>query len=366
MLKLLQYPLSLIYGFFVSLRNKLYDYKILKSYDFDVPVISVGNITVGGTGKTPHTEYLIKLLKAQFRVAVLSRGYMRKSKGFRLVLVDSEVEEVGDEPLQMKKKFPAVTVAVCEDRVEGVRQLLGMSPPPDVVLLDDAFQHRKINPGLNILLMDYNKPMKNDYMLPYGRLRENRKQGHRANIIIITKCPSEISPITRRIMAKDVNLFPYQELFFTTVIYNRFFPAFPEAPVMDLFADIRRMGIILVTGIASPEYVVEYVGNLSAEVDTAIFPDHHIFTDKDIHMIIKKYYQLKSSRKIILTTEKDVVRLTNCEMFTTEIKSSMYYLPIQVRFLDREGKHFDKKIIDYVGQNKSNRELYHRTNQVKS
>ncbi len=366
MRKLFLYPLSLIYGLVMTIRNWMYDYKLLKSVDFETPVISIGNITVGGTGKTPHTEYLIRLLKSQFRIATLSRGYKRKTKGFLLVNTTSDVTESGDEPLQMKKKFPGVTVSVCENRVTGVEQLLASEATPDVILLDDAFQHRRINPGLNILLIDYNKPLREDHLLPYGRLRENQKQLRRANIIIITKCPNEIAPITRRIMAKEVFLFPYQELFFTTMVYGQLCPAFPEAPKMDLFTDTWRMGILLVTGIASPEYVIQHVKKLSAEVDTVIFPDHHYFSENDIHLIVQKFYRLQSSKRIIVTTEKDLVRLTKQDLLTAEVKASIYYLPIQVKFLDREGKLFDKKILEYVGENKTNRELHIRKNQPKT
>jgi tetraacyldisaccharide 4'-kinase len=365
-LKLFLIPVSWIYGFVTAFRNWLYDFKLLKTNEFDVPIISVGNITVGGTGKTPHTEYLIKLLKTQFRVATLSRGYKRKTSGFRKVEVSSDVTDVGDEPLQIKRKFPSVTVAVCEDRVEGVRQLLDEDPLTDVVLLDDAFQHRRITPGINILLVDYNKPMKKDRMLPVGRLRENPGEAKRAGIIIITKCPAEITPINRRILEKDVHLFPYQELFFTTMVYGQLYPVFPQAPKMDLFTDIWRMGILLVTGIASPEPVIRYINSISAEVDTVTFPDHHYFTGTDIHQVIQKFYRLQSSHKIIVTTEKDVVRIVSQEGLSPEVKSSMYYLPVQVKFLDREGKLFDKKILDYVGENKSNRALHIRKNRNSS
>ena len=360
MRRLLLYPVSLIYGMVMAIRNSLYDYKLLKSTDFEIPVISIGNITVGGTGKTPHTEYLIRLLKSQFRVATLSRGYKRKTNGYLEVHTTSDVTEAGDEPLQMKKKFPSVKVSVCENRVTGVQNLLKDEMPPDVILLDDAFQHRKITPGLNILLIDYNKPLKDDALLPAGRLREKPGQLRRANIIIITKCPNEIAPITRRIMAKDVSLFPYQELFFTTMVYGQLCPVFPEAPKMDLFTDTRQMGILLVTGIAAPEYIIQHVNKLSGEVETSIFPDHHPYSESDINMIIRDFYRLKNPRKIIVTTEKDLVRLTRFDLFTHELKSSMYYLPVQVKFLDREGKLFDKKILEYVGENKSNRELFSR------
>mgnify|MGYP001766253445 CR=1 FL=1 len=360
MRKLVFYPLSLVYGLIVTFRNLLYDLKILRSVDFDAPVISIGNITVGGTGKTPHTEYLVRLLKSQFRVATLSRGYKRKTKGFLVVQTNSEVTDVGDEPLQIKKKYPAVTVSVCEDRVAGLDQLFSSEAPPDVVLLDDAFQHRRVTPGLNILLIDYNKPLSRDTMLPYGRLRESPKEIRRANIIIITKCPNEIAPITRRIMAKEVFQFPYQQLFFTTMVYGQLYPYFPEGSPMDLFTDTSRMGILLVTGIASPEYVVQHVNKLSPLTDTALFPDHHYYTENDIQLILQKFYRLQGTRRIIVTTEKDMVRLTRHDLFTLDVKSSFYILPIQVKFLDREGKLFDQKILEYVGENKSNRELHIR------
>lgn len=362
MLKLLLYPLSLIYGLVVAIRNQLYDFKIFKSAEFDIPVISIGNITVGGTGKTPHTEYLIKLLKQNYRVSTLSRGYKRKSQGFRIVEPVSTVEEVGDEPLQLKRKYPSVSVAVCENRAIGVEKLLDIKPSPDVILLDDAFQHRRITPGLNILLIDYNKPIRDDHILPYGRLRESKLQAKRANIIIITKCPNEITPITRRIMAKDVHLYPYQDLYFTTMVYGQLCPVFSEAKPMDLFNDPRHMAVLAVTGIASPEYAILHLKKITSEVDSIIFPDHHNYDESDIQKIIKRFGMLNNPRKIIVTTEKDTVRLRQLNL-SGEIKSVLYYLPIQVKFLDREGKQFDKKIIDYVGENKSNRELHLRKNQ---
>jgi tetraacyldisaccharide 4'-kinase len=356
MLKIFLYPLSLIYGFLIGIRNRLYDFKILTSQDFDIPVISIGNITVGGTGKTPHTEYLIKLLKSDYRVSALSRGYKRKTTGFRLVETNSTVAEVGDEPLQMKRKYPKVTISVCENRVKGVRQLMEETTPPDVVILDDAFQHRRISPGLNILLIDYNKPIKDDYLLPLGRLRESKLQARRANIIIITKCPNEITPITRRIMAKDLRLFPYQELYFTTMVYGQLLPVFAEARPMDLFNDPRHMAILAVTGIAAPEYAIKHISQITTEVDTITFPDHHNYTENDLRIIMERFTRLKNPRKIIVTTEKDTVRLKQLDL-SGDIKTVLYYLPIQVKFLDREGKLFDKRIINYVGENKALRSV---------
>jgi tetraacyldisaccharide 4'-kinase len=366
MRKLLLCLFSLAYGFITSARNRLYDLRVLKSVDFDIPLISVGNITVGGTGKTPHIEYLIRLLQSDFRVATLSRGYMRKTKGFRLVETSSGVEETGDEPLQIKKKFPEITVSVCENRVTGVDELLRLKTPPDVVLLDDAFQHRRINPGIHIVLIDYNKPLKEDHMLPCGRLRENPSQLRRANLIIVTKCPSEVTPITRRIMAKDVYLYPYQDLFFTTMTYGNLFPVFPDAPPLEILDNSLKKGILVVSGIASPEYMISYLEKMSEEVECAVFPDHHYYDRSDILLINQRFHGLKSAEKIIVTTEKDVQRLTGTHMLTKELKSVLYCLPVQVKFLDQEGKLFDKKIKKYVGENKSNSELHFRKNGHKS
>jgi tetraacyldisaccharide 4'-kinase len=362
MRNLLLYPLSLLYGFIIAFRNQLYDLKFIKSTEFDIPVISIGNITVGGTGKTPHTEYLIRLLGSQFRVATLSRGYKRKTEGFRKVETTSAVTEVGDEPLQMKRKFPEINVFICENRVTGINEILSSGPKPDVILLDDAFQHRRVTPGVNIVLVDYNKPLKKDRMLPAGNLRESPWQIRRASVIIITKCPSEITPITRRIIAKDVHLFPYQELYFTTLQYGALYPVFSEALQSDQFADTGKMGVLAVSGIASPEDMHRYLRNSFAEVETAIFPDHHYYLRSDILLIIQKFVKLKSAEKIIVTTEKDAARLISLDGLPGEFKSALFCLPVQVRFPDKEGKSFDKKILSYVGENKSNREIHFRKN----
>lgn len=365
MRKLLFFIFSIAYGFITSIRNRLYDFRILKSVEFDIPVISVGNITVGGTGKTPHIEYLIRLLQPYFRVAVLSRGYMRKTTGFRLVETVSTVEESGDEPLQVKRNFPGAMVAVCEDRVNGVRELLKFKSPPDVILLDDAFQHRKITPGLSIVLIDYNKPLKEDYLLPLGRLRENPSQLRRANMILVTKCPDEVTPITRRIMAKDVYLFPYQELHFTKLEYGPLAGVFPEAPPVNLDSREKRP-ILMVTGIAAPEYMANYLTPFSSQLEILSFPDHHYYTKSDVVRIDEQFHKMKGTGKIIVTTEKDLTRLMGYQLLPNEIRQLLYCLPVRVAFPDQEGKVFDKKIKEYVGENKINRELHFRKNSNKS
>ena len=366
MLKILLYPLSLIYGLIVYIRNMLYDSKVFKSTEFEIPVISIGNITVGGTGKTPHTEYLVKLLrKHEVDVATLSRGYKRKTKGFFLVQETSNVQNVGDEPLQIKQKYPEATVAVDENRVHGIETLLkDKKHAPDVVLLDDAYQHRKVTPGINILLIDYNRPIEEDHLLPMGRLRERVYQRRRANIIVYTKCPDEVTPITRRIIMKNVNLRPYQSLYFTTMAYGEPQPVFPvkakEAPVFDE----KNTNSIMLAGIANPTPFSNYLKSKSNLLDEIVFSDHHNFTNRDFKDIEQLFEAHKAKNVFILTTEKDAVRLRFAEELSDDVKASLFYIPVEIKFLDNEGKSFNKKIVGYVKDNRSNRKLYQRTNNV--
>ncbi|WP_372774868.1 tetraacyldisaccharide 4'-kinase [Mangrovibacterium sp.] len=365
MLKILLYPLSLIYGLVVYIRNMLYDSKIFKSTEFEIPVISIGNITVGGTGKTPHTEYLVNLLKKHANVATLSRGYKRKTKGFFLVQETSNVENVGDEPLQIKKKFPDVTVAVDENRVRGIEKLLeDQSQSFDAILLDDAFQHRKVTPGINILLIDYNRPIEEDHLLPLGRLRERCYQRRRANVIIYTKCPDEITPITRRIIMKNVNLRPYQSLYFTTMVYGTPQAVFPElATQTPVFAtEGEKPAVIMLAGIANPSQFRSYLEASTQLVDELVFKDHHNFTSRDFKQIGKVFEQWKSKQAFILTTEKDAVRLRFASGLSDELKARLFYVPLQIKFLDSEGKSFNKKIVGYVKDNRSNRKLHQQNN----
>ena len=367
MTKILLYPFTLLYGFVVYIRNRLYDLNLFKSHEFDVPVISIGNITVGGTGKTPHVEYLIGLLKDSFEVAALSRGYKRKTKGFRWVEADSKVAEVGDEPLQVKKKFPDVKVSVCENRVAGAEKLLDKNQEniPDVLLLDDAFQHRRIVAGINILLIDYNRPVKEDSLLPAGRLREPAGQMKRANIIIFTKCPGEITPIMRRIIQKQVRLKPYQELFFTTLQYDSLIPVFEGRKFKNNFEENSK--VLVITGIASPILIYQYLEKQFGQLETLAFPDHHNYSPADIQKINRKFGKINAENKLIVTTEKDAVRFREMEENLDEqFKQLLYYLPVKVRFLDEEGKLFNKKILAYVGENKSNRKIYQKKNQRRS
>ncbi len=358
MLKIFLYPLSILYGVVVYIRNFLYDYKMLKSTDFDIPVISIGNITAGGTGKTPHTEYLVNLLKKHVQVVTLSRGYKRKSKGFVLVETDSDVHQVGDEPLQIKRKFPDVTVAVDENRVHGIKKLLQAEIQPDVILLDDAFQHRRVNPGINILLIDYNRPVDADHLLPLGRLRERKYQQRRANIVIYTKCPNEITPIRRRIIMKEVNLRPYQSLYFTTMTYGDPVAVFPEQAVPMPSIHEKQISTIMLAGIASPGQFRDYISSKTSLVDELIFGDHHRYTEKDLKAIDQKFEFYREHSPFILTTEKDAMRLRGENRLSPQVKAHLYYVPVGINFLESEGKSFNKKIVGYVKDNRSNRKLY--------
>ena len=364
MIKILLYPLSWIYGIGIYLRNTMYNLNILKSTEFDVPVISIGNITVGGTGKTPHVEYLVQMLKDKFEVVTLSRGYKRKTTGFIEVETTSSVLEVGDEPLQIKNHFPDIIVSVCENRVEGVKKLLNPSNEkvPDVVILDDAFQHRRITPGINILLIDYNRPVTSDHLLPLGRLREGISQLRRANIVIFTKCPEEVTPIKRRILQKDIGLYPYQSMFFTTLEYDKMKPVFAGKRLDKSFYVEKAYSILIVTGIAFPKLVHDYVRKFSDRVKIMAFPDHYLYNKEDIQLMMRNLESLPGEKKVIITTEKDSMRLKDRDDLPDIFKDSLYFLPAKVKFLENEGKEFNKKILNYVGENKSNRKLYIKKN----
>ncbi|QIA07139.1 tetraacyldisaccharide 4'-kinase [Draconibacterium halophilum] len=278
------------------------------------------------------------MLKDNYEVATLSRGYKRKTKGFRLVEKQSTAQEVGDEPLQIKNKFPEATVSVCENRVSGVEKLLDptIEKTPDVVLLDDAFQHRRISPGINILLIDYNRQLKNDSLLPVGRLREGVYQMRRANVIIFTKCPEEVTPIMRRILGNDVNLLPYQSLYFTRLVYGTLQPVF-DAPKIDeaSYKDVA-CHMLVVTGIASPKQMHSFIRKMGTHMETMSFSDHHSYTLNDILEIEKKFNEIKSERKLIVTTEKDAMRFKDIGELSDELKNAMYYLPVKIDFLEEE------------------------------
>ena len=347
-------PLSWLYGLGVRLRNQMFELGILKSRSFDTPIISVGNITVGGSGKTPHVEYLIRLLKDKAKVAVLSRGYKRKSKGFVLAGKDTGMSMIGDEPFQMKTKFPDIHIAVDKNRCHGIEMLINgeTTGDTDVILLDDAFQHRYVKPGINILLVDYHRLIIYDKLLPAGRLREPQTGKSRADIVIITKCPKDLKPMEYRVIIKAMNLYPYQQLFFTALDYDSLKPVFngKERPLDSIKSNEN---ILLLTGIASPKQMTLDLKAYSDKIVPMAYPDHHQFTQKDIERINETFAGMPDP-KIIITTEKDNARLTGMEGLSDEVKRSIYMLPVRIKFMPGQEEEFNNKIIGYVQKNSKN------------
>ena len=336
LLRKLLFPFAILYGFITSLRNYLYDKGILKSYSFDVPVIAVGNLSVGGTGKTPQIEYLIRLLSPQYRIATLSRGYKRKSVGFVLADAASDAAILGDEPFQYHSKFPNINVAVDADRKNGIEQLLS-KVNPEVILLDDAYQHRKVKAGFYILLTSYGDLFADDFMLPTGNLRESRNGAKRSDVIIVTKCPPDISQSERESIKKRIG--SGRPVFFSCIAYDDKVYNKEEDLVV---AEIKPESKVLLAGIAKPKPFFDY---LQSGNDLLIeFPDHHHFSESEI-LDIKN----KAEEKIIITTEKDFVRLK-----AKILKNQLYYLPIKSQLIEKQ-EAFDQIILNYVGTCTGNR-----------
>lgn len=364
------YPVAWIYGTVMAVRNKLFDWGILQSKSFNVPVICIGNLSVGGTGKTPHTEYLIKLLHDSYHVAVLSRGYKRHTRGYVLATTHSTAQNIGDEPYQMYTKFPSVTLAVDENRCHGIKQLLAIKEPAvDVVLLDDAYQHRYVKPGLNILLTDYHRLFCDDTYLPAGRLRESTEGKNRAQIVIVTKCPQDIKPIDYNIITKRLNLYPYQQLYFSSFRYGNLRPIFPPTESDTDFASreiellsIAGAEILLVTGIASPAPMLEELKKYTEHVDVLSFSDHHDFSQRNMQQIKERFRNLKSDKKLIITTEKDATRLIHHPALDRELKPFILALPIEIEILQNQQDKFNQHIIGYVRENTRNSSISEKEN----
>ena len=348
-------PLSWLYGIGVGFRNQLFNIGLLKQHDYDIPIISVGNITVGGAGKTPHVEYLIRLLKDKVKVAVLSRGYKRKTHGYVLANDSSTVTDIGDEPYQMKQKYQDVHIAVDKKRVDGIAHITGDAETndTDVILLDDAFQHRYVKPGINILLVDYHRLIIYDKLLPAGRLREPQSGKNRADIVIITKCPKDLKPMEFRVLTKAMNLYPYQSLYFTTIEYESLTPLFAKEKSTIEKEALEDKHVMLITGIASPKQIIIDLKPHVKEMTTLAFSDHHQFKSKDIMKINETFNAIKGE-KIIVTTEKDATRLEQLEELSEEVKQNLYVLPIKVKFMINQEEEFNDKIIDYVRKNSRN------------
>ncbi len=337
--RLLLFPFSIIYGLVVWFRNSLFEMGVLKSQSFDLPIIVIGNLSTGGTGKTPHTEYLIRLLENKYKLGVLSRGYKRKTKGFVLASESASASSIGDEPYQIFRKFPSVEVAVCEKRVDGVNKLLTLKKKPEVLILDDAFQHRWIKSGMNILLTDYSSPFFEDYPLPSGNLRDNRAQKKRAQVIVLTKCPPNISPQEMDIIEARIGKSESQEIFYTRIVYSK-----PQAFLSSNPNQTIHKKVILISGIANSKLLEEHVNQNYTLLKHLKFPDHHDFSSSDIQGIHELIDSFVGNDFSVLTTEKDFVRLKQVESFEP---IPMFYLPIEVEFIDR-GNEFDTRIDKYI------------------
>ena len=344
-------PFSFFYWIGVTIRNLLFDLRVLRSTGFDIPVISIGNITVGGTGKTPHVEMLVRMLKSDYRIAVLSRGYKRKSTGFIMASRHSLVSDIGDEPMQIKNKFPEISVAVDNDRVHGVNRLLRSKRRPEMVILDDAFQHRYIRPGLSIVLVDYNRPVFNDFLLPAGNLREPWRNIRRSHMVIVTKCPENLFPQEMAWFTQKLGLDREQELFFTTYSYGIPEAVFPVKKGKDVptFKQLRKShaGILLVSGIANPQPLLQFLQKIVKVHETMFFADHHEFTNFDIQTISVRFQSIPAREKYILVTEKDAVKLRELDL-DEHLKKAFLCIPVEVQFLARGEKSFNKRIDKFI------------------
>ncbi|MDE5688612.1 MAG: tetraacyldisaccharide 4'-kinase [Paramuribaculum sp.] len=356
---LLLYPLSRLYGIGVGIRNLMFNKGVLKQSLFDVPVIAIGNLTVGGAGKTPHTEYVIDNLCGEFRIGMLSRGYRRRTKGFVLAGQNSRPEDIGDEPYQIYRKFEkrGVMVAVCEKRTEGIRRMLELNPALNLIVLDDAYQHRYVKPAISVLLTEHSRPAYEDMLLPMGRLREPVKSMNRADIVVLTKCPTDMKPVEYRIFKEnfDPYMFPYQHLLFSRYKYRSLVPLFPEALGNTQVPSLRDMGrdctVLIVAGVANPRPFIRHIRAFGIKVKLLIFDDHHNFNHSDMTAISRKFDSIKSASKILVTTEKDAVRLANNPYFPPELRSLAFYMPITVEFLPPGGRNLAELLRQKLRQN---------------
>ncbi len=346
-------PLSWIYHGVTELRNKCFDWGILKQESFSVPVVCVGNITVGGTGKTPHVEYILANLQGSYRIGVISRGYKRRTKGFVLANTKSTPETIGDESYQMYHKFgKRVKIAVCEKRSRGIEQLLKIHPEINLIILDDAFQHRYVKPKVSVMLMDYSRQVNDDKVLPLGRLREDASGMNRAHIVVVTKCPDTLKPIDARIVIRHLNLLKFQRLFFSRIRYTELRPVFEHEAryTVRLESLTSADTVLLVTGIANPRSLIKHCRQFPFRTRVMYFEDHHDFSKKDLRKIEDKFNTLKGARKIILTTEKDGGRMLNNPYFPEELKPFCFAQPMQVEMIDirHNGHDFINELVSDI------------------
>lgn len=346
--KLVLLPCSKVYGAVTWVRNKFYDAHLLPQHEFDIPIVVVGNIAVGGTGKTPHVEYIVEALRLNYHIAVLSRGYKRATRGFVLATPYSKPSDIGDESYQIYHKFECkVTVAVCEDRAKGIRELRRLDPDINLVVMDDAFQHRSVRPSVAIVLTEHNHPMFRDRMLPYGRLREGLYAVNRADMVVVTKCPDQMDPLGYRLFTRDLKLFPYQQLFFSRFAYQDLVPLFPDqtasVPCLDWMT--AADSILAVAGVSNPRPFVRHLKSFMPRVRVNIFSDHHNFTRRDMELLLERYRTMKGSTRILVTTEKDAVRMAANPYFPPELRGVTFYLPVKVEFVKHGSLTFEEALV---------------------
>lgn len=342
-------PLGILYGLIALIRRRLYEGNPSRRFVSTLPTICIGNLAVGGTGKTPHVEYLVRLLSSQYRVATLSRGYMRQTTGFLSTLQNQNLtaEEIGDEPMQMHVKFPEMEVTVCEQRKEGLFRLQTSENHPDVVLLDDAYQHLKVRCGLNILLTDFSRPYWRDLPLPAGNLREFRSAAATADVVVVTKSPADLTQEAASIFARENGLHRQKHLFFSTYQYELPVPLTPSSAS---FRFNEHTKILLLTGIANPQPLLSHLRSQFSNIEHVSFPDHHQFTEDEIERLCQKLAE-QGENSVVLTTEKDAMRLLSGNLKKIVYLHPFFAIPIKVEFMFNEDKEFNEIIIDYVAKN---------------
>ncbi len=345
--KMILLPCSKLYGAGTWVRNKMFDLHLLPQHEFDVPVIVVGNLSAGGTGKTPHTEYIVDALRLNYHPAVVSRGYKRATKGFVLATPYSKPSDIGDEAYQIYHKFDCkVTVAVGEDRVKAINEVLSLDPDINLIILDDAFQHRYVKPTISILITEFGRPLYQDSLLPYGRLRESVSGKNRADIVVVSKCPDSMTGLDVRLFRNNLGLFPYQSLFFSRYAYQNLVPLFPDSvpavPCLEWMTEADS--ILAVAGIGNPRPFVRYLKSFMPRVRVNIFGDHHNFSRRDMEVLKQRFATMRGTSKILVTTEKDAVRMASNPYFPPEMRPFAYYLPVKVDFLPSAGNTFAEQI----------------------
>jgi tetraacyldisaccharide 4'-kinase len=359
--RVLLFPFAILFGFVTGLRNLMFDWGVLRSRSYEYPLIGIGNLSTGGTGKTPHIEYLIRLLKSNYRIATLSRGYKRKSRGFILADPASTVDDIGDEPLQMYLKYPDIDVAVCENRNKGIRKILELKNRFRAILLDDVFQHRYVTPGLNILLTDYHNIFTKNYLIPTGNLRESRSGASRADVLIVTKTPRVFSPLDRKLIYDDLKKYRIKKVFFSYITYGEWLPLNQKAQDEN---KQKAKTIFLITGIANPTPLAEHLKRKCSDIKLFRFSDHHQFSVKELQVIIDQYHATFSGSKAIVTTEKDSMRLRSPKINKLFRNIPVYYVPIEVEFHGTDKEDFNALIFDYINQ-KSPRKQKRKSRPVK-